>query len=127
MRFGNILRHALLWTAMAVAALLVLLMSFVVALNAGYGHHLLLWLLGVHNDRHIEVRGRFRTQLFSGPPQFIAETVAISNPSWMPAGATAEVDRLTLVLAAPGPGHWIRVDRLVLDGANLHLVRDDEG
>jgi len=56
-------------------------------------------------------------------PQVIAEQVTIGNPPWMPAGLTAEVGRLTLLLKLPWFDHPGGLVRLDMEGATLHLVR----
>jgi uncharacterized protein involved in outer membrane biogenesis len=45
----------------------------------------------------------------------------------MPAGATAQIGRLTLAFDLPLPGHSFGIGRLEMDGASLDLVRDSAG
>jgi uncharacterized protein involved in outer membrane biogenesis len=120
-------RRILIWPLAAVILLLLTLAAGAMALDAGYLRHPLIALLAADTDRHIQILGSLQSHVFSRHPHFVAEHVQIGNPSWMPAGITAQVDRVTLELAIPGSGHLLRVDRLVLEGATLYLVRDMNG
>jgi AsmA family protein len=121
------LRRVLTWALSVAAGLLLIIVVSAAALDAGYLRHALLGLLAADVGRRIQVEGSLQTHLFSRHPHFVADHVTILNPSWMPAGVTATIDRLTLDLAIPGSGHWVRVDRLVLEGTSLVLKRDAEG
>src|ERR1700690_1263782 len=121
------IRRILMWGLAPVTLLLLALAACAMALDAGYLRHPLLALLAADSHRRIEIVGSLHARVFSRHPHFVAEHVQIGNPSWMPAGVTAEVDRLTLDLAIPGDGHLLRIDRLLLEGATLYLVRDIDG
>jgi uncharacterized protein involved in outer membrane biogenesis len=116
-----------MWCLAAVTLLLVALAACAMALDAGYLRHPLIALLAADSHRQIQIVGSLQSRVFSRHPHFVAEHVQIGNPSWMPAGVTAQVDRLTLDLAIAGHGHLLRVDRLLLEGATLSLVRDSDG
>jgi len=121
------IRRILMWSLAAVILLLLALGACAMALDAGYLRHPLIALLAADTQRHIEILGSLQSRVFSRHPHFVAEHVQIGNPSWMPQGVTAQVDRLTLELAIPGSGHLLGIDRLVLEGATLYLVRDIDG
>ena len=121
------IRRSLTWILTGVALLAVLLIASAMALNAGYLRHALIAWLAADTQRHIEVAGRLESSIFSTHPHFVAEQVSIGNPAWMPQGTTASIDRVTVELALPGHGHLLRVDRLILEGATLSLVRNADG
>ena len=123
------LRRVLAWTfSVAAALLLIMAMAITTALDAGYFRPLLLGLFAADIGRAIQLDGSLQSHI---PSPHIGNSspmgVTIGNPSWMPAGVTARIDRLTLHLGIPGEGHWWRVDQLLLEGASLFLVRDADG
>src|SRR5580700_9309837 len=93
------IRRIAMWGLAAVALLLLAVAACAMALDAGYLRHPLIALLAADTHRHIEIIGSLRSRVFSRHPHFVAEHVRIGNPPWMPAGVTADVDRLTLDLA----------------------------
>jgi uncharacterized protein involved in outer membrane biogenesis len=127
MRASWIIRRSLTWTAVILAALIVLTAGLVAAVDAGYGRGLLIQGFAIRTGREIRVNGPLQAHLFSRNPQVIAEQVTIGNPPWMPAGLTAEVGRLTLLLKLPWFDHPGGLVRLDMEGATLHLVRDADG
>lgn len=66
-------------------------------------------------------------RLLSLHPRAIAAGVTIGNPTWMPAGATAEIAKLTVVFNLPGIGHPGSIAELASENATLHLLRDFAG
>lgn len=120
-------RRGLAWTVLSLAALVALLLLFAAALDAGRFHGLIVRLVAERLGRDIRVDGALRIQLLSLEPRLTAERVSIGNPPWTPAGLTAEIGRLSLVLALPGSGRPARIQRLELESATLHLRRDSSG
>jgi AsmA family protein len=53
--------------------------------------------------------------------------VTIGNPPWTPAGTAAQIGKITLVLEMPWFGRPAAIEKLALEGAALHLVRDSAG
>jgi uncharacterized protein involved in outer membrane biogenesis len=102
-------------------------MGCAAAFDAGYLRQPLLRLLAVDAGRRIQVDGPIQARLLSWHPHVVAEQVTVANPSWMPAGNLARIDRLTLDLSIPGNHHWLRIDRLVMEGTSLYLVRAADG
>ena len=127
MKASRIIRRTLAWTAVVLAALIVLTTGLAVALNAGYGSSLVVWGFALRTGRDIQVNGALQAQLFSRSPEVIAQQVIIGNPPWMPAGRTAEIAKLTMVLKLPGFDHPAGVVRLDMEGATLHLLREADG
>ncbi len=117
----------LAWTAAAVAGLIVLTGGLIAAIDAGFGRSLLVWGFAVRLGREIQVNGALHARLFSRTPEIIAEQVIIGNPAWMPAGRTAEVGKLTLLLQLPAFAHPGGLVRLAMQDAVLHLVRNADG
>jgi AsmA family protein len=127
MRASWIIRRSLTWTAAILGALIVLAAGLLAAVDAGYGRGLLIQGFALRTGREIRVNGPLQAHLFSRNPQVIAEQVTIGNPPWMPAGLTAEVGRLTMLLKLPWFDHPGGLVRLDMEGATLHLVRDADG
>jgi hypothetical protein len=121
------LRRAIVWTLCVTAAVLFVAMGTAAAFDAGYLRQPILRLLAAKVGRRIQVDGPLQARIFSWHPHVMAENVTIGNPSWMPVGEMAHIDRLTLDLSIPGDHHWLRVDQLVLDGASLNLTRAPDG
>jgi AsmA family protein len=127
MRAWWIIRRSLTWTAVILAALIVLTAGLAAAVDAGYGRGLLIQGFAIRTGREIRVNGPLQAHLFSRNPQVTAEQVTIGNPPWMPAGLTAEVGRLTMLLKLPWFDHPGGLVRLDMEGATLHLVRNADG
>jgi uncharacterized protein involved in outer membrane biogenesis len=121
------IRRILTWMLVGAVLSLTILTGCALALDAGYLHQALIAWLAADTGRRIEVAGHFQAHVLSSHPHFVAEQVTIGNPTWMPPGTTARIDRIMLGLAIPGDGHLLRVDRLVLEGATLSLVRSVDG
>src|SRR5665213_4154788 len=127
MRAASIVRRILAWTIAVLAAVLVLAAGLVTAVNAGYGHALLVRAVAAHVDRPVQVNGILQTHLFSRHPQIVAEGVTIGNPPWMPAGRAAEIGRVSMVLELPGFSHRGGILALEVEAATLYLARDAAG
>ena len=124
---SSVIRRWLKWTAVACVGVVATLAALAAALDVGVLNGVLIRVLEVHFRRQIHVEGHLRLRVFSLNPEVTAERVTIGNPPWMPAGTLAEVGKLAVVLAVPGPRHWFGIERLELNSALLHLVRDSAG
>jgi AsmA family protein len=77
--------------------------------------------------REIRINGPFEAHLFARRPTLRAQQVVIGNPPWMAPGTTAEIGRINVEL------HWqwswppLGIERLELQQAHLHLLRDADG
>jgi len=111
----------------AVALVIAAVVGFAAAFQAGFLRNTFLHLISVRAGRSISVDGALRIELFSWTPSITAERVVIDNPHWMPPGRTAEIGSLSLVFEIPRPHHRFGVDRLSINAATLHLVRDATG
>jgi uncharacterized protein involved in outer membrane biogenesis len=127
MAIAMFIRRALIWMAVGTVVLLFGLLGCALAIDAGYLRQLPIALLAADTHRSIQVGGAFHARVLSRHPQFTAEQVQIGNPTWMPPGVTARIERVTLTLAVPGYGQLLRIDRLSLEGATLNLVRHMDG
>jgi hypothetical protein len=119
-------RRTLLWT---LAGIGVLLAVFATALAIA-SHHLegaLLGALTARTGREIRVEGSFAAQLLSLHPQLTATEVSIGNPPWMPPGTMAHIGRLSLDLDWQLAVLPVRIRRLEMEHAVLHLLRDASG
>ena len=112
------------WTVLSLAALIGLLLLLAAALDAGYLQGPIVRLVALRAGRDIHVDGALRIHLLAFEPRLTAEHVSIGNPSWTSPGLTAEIGKLTLVLAIPGSGRASGIQRLQLESATLHLLRD---
>jgi uncharacterized protein involved in outer membrane biogenesis len=121
------LRRGLIWVGWTLFALATLVLLAAVALDAGYLRRPLLKVLAAHTDRPIRVEGPLSLHIFSRNPRLVAERVTIGNPAWTPPGTAVEVGKLTVVFAAPRLGKELIIDRLQIDNATLHLIRDVTG
>jgi AsmA family protein len=127
MRAASLVRRILAWTIAALAAVLVLAAGLVTAVNAGYGHALLVRTVAARVHRPIQVNGTLQAHLFSRHPQIVAEGVTIDNPPWMPAGRAADIGRISMVLELPGFSHRAGIVALDVEAATLYLARDALG
>ena len=73
---------------------------------------------------HIE---ELRTQLLSPHPRLSADGVSIENPVWLPPGLTAEIGHVEVLLKWRLALPPLSIERLELQHANLHLLRDVQG
>ena len=127
MKSSSLIRRGLLLAAALSMVPVVIIATFCAALDAGYGHRPLLRFLEARAGRKIQIDGRLETHVFSLSPRLLAERVIIGNPSWTPSGVTAEIAELSLQFHLPGSGHSFGIERLEMQGAILHLMRDSHG
>ncbi len=121
------LRRGLFWVGSAILAIAALCVLAAVALDAGYLRGPLLNLLAAYSGRPIHVEGRLSVRIFSRNPRLVAEGVVIGNPAWTPAGSAAVLGKVTVIFDAPQLGKELSIDRLQIDHATLHLLRDAQG
>jgi AsmA family protein len=122
-----LLRRVLIWALAVLAVLIVLTTGLAAAVDADYCRGLLIGYFASRLGRPVQVQGAIKAHLFSLHPQVIAEGVAIGNPPWMPAGLTAQIGRLSLVIKLPEFGHSGGIVGLDMQGAELYLQRDPTG
>jgi uncharacterized protein involved in outer membrane biogenesis len=126
MKSWPIIRRVLVSTTVVVAAVLVVLAALAAALDAGYLHRPLIRWVIARAGRPMQI-GALQTHLLSLEPRVTAERVALGNPPWTPAGVTAEFEKIECVFQIPGFAHGFGFQRLEMDGAKLHLLRDPKG
>jgi AsmA family protein len=126
MKIRLIIRRVLASTAVVVAAVPVVLAVLGAALDAGYLHRPFIRWVIARAGRTIQIDA-LQTHLLSLEPRVTAERVTIGNPPWTPAGVTAEIERIECVFRIPGFGHGFGFQRLQMDDAKLHLMRDSKG
>jgi hypothetical protein len=100
--------------------------AVVLSWNAGLMRHSFIRLVSLRSGRPIEVRGAMHLHLLTGSPQIEAEQVIIGNPTWTEPGTMAEITHLTVALA-PLMTRQSGLKLLRIDGAQLHLSRDEAG
>ena len=122
-----IIRRALIGTAAVLAALIFMAAMLAVAVDAGYLNGPFIRFLSVHTGRPIQIDGPLEARIFSFHPRIVAERVTIGNPSWVPAGVTAQIGKMSLRIDLPRPGHSFDIERLEMQSATLHLMRDSKG
>jgi AsmA family protein len=97
------------------------------ALDAGMLRRPLIGFFSSYAGRTIQIDGPLRVKLLSRNPVLTAERVTIGNPPWTPAGATAEIDKITLEFTWSPFAHSRGIDALKLESPTFHLLRDAEG
>jgi uncharacterized protein involved in outer membrane biogenesis len=118
------------WAVLAVAAVAVVLVAIVglaVAVDSGHFRGPLTRFMTSRAGRPVKFDGAFHVHILSLHPQMVAERVTIGSPPWRPAGPVAEIEKITLVIEMPWFGRSFTIDKLALEGAALHLVRDSTG
>ncbi|HEY6621247.1 MAG TPA: AsmA family protein [Steroidobacteraceae bacterium] len=121
------LRRGFVWVGLTLLGLAALGLLAAVALDAGYLRGPLLKILAAYIDRPIRVEGSLRLRILSHSPRLVAERVVIGNPAWTPPGSTATLGRVTVAFAPAHLGQELIIDRLQIDDATLHLLRDTAG
>ena len=113
----------------ALLAALALLIVAVIAVGVAQRHlkGVLVRTLAAHSGRVVHVEGELRTQLLSLHPSLSADRVSIENPSWLPPGLTAKIGHVELLLAWHLALPPLSIERLELQHADLHLLRDAHG
>jgi AsmA family protein len=120
-------RRALKWLLWALLGVVLMILLFAAALDAGYFHELLVKILAEHVQRPIQVDGALRLRLFSLNPELIAERVSIGSPPWTPAASAAELGKVTVIFETPRFGRPLELASVVIETATLHLFRDAAG
>ena len=118
---GSLATLAVVFGAIAVLAAALALVN---------GNHLrgpLAGFIARHTGRQIRIDGPLSTHLLSLHPSLIAEHLTVGNPPWTPPGTMAAIGKLTVVLDLPLFGHPFAIQRLAMEGADLHLQRDAAG
>src|ERR1700683_333892 len=121
------IRWALIGTVAVLTALVLIAAGFVAAVDAGYFRGAFTRFLAARTGRQIQIAGTLESHLFSLHPTVTAERVTIGNPAWMPAGITAEVGKISLVMQAPWFGRSFSIERLEMEAATFYPVRDSTG
>src|ERR1700676_2633061 len=127
MKSWPFIRRVLASTAAALIAVIAVVAVLSAALDAGYLRGPFVRFLTAHAGRKIQIDGALETHFLSRHPRMTAERVTIGNPPWTPPGVTAEIEKIGLVFQIPGFGHSFGIQRLEMDAATLHLVRDSRG
>jgi uncharacterized protein involved in outer membrane biogenesis len=122
-----IARRVLLGAVGVVAALLATIAGLAVAVDSGHLRGPLLRFATARAGRPIKVEGVIQAHILSFHPQLVAEHVTIGNPPWTPAGTAAEIGKITLAIEMPWFGRSFAIEKLALEGAALHPVRDSAG
>ncbi len=121
------IRAALTWGGAALAAAGLAGLIFIAAVDAGFFRGPLIRFIAARTGREIRVQGAMRAHLLSLDPRIVAEDVAIGNPPWTPPGTMAQSGRVSLTFHLPGIGRSFGIDRLEMEAAVLHLMRDSKG
>jgi len=109
-------------------AVIAVLVAAIALVNPDHFRGPIARFLSRHSGREIRLDGTLKAHLLSFTPWVSAERVAIGNPAWMPPGPTAEIGRLWLSFELwPLFSHSFVIDRLLLQGAALHLARTSDG
>jgi AsmA family protein len=116
------------WQRALLGALVVLILAAIaVVVTQRHLKGVLERALAARSGRVIHIQGQLRTQLLSLHPSLSADRVAIENPGWLPPGLSAEIGRVELLLAWHLALPALSIERLELQHADLHLLRDAHG
>jgi uncharacterized protein involved in outer membrane biogenesis len=123
-------RAALKWTVRVLHGCVAAVALFVVAclVDGNLLRGAITRYAGSRSGRAIKIDGNLTVHLFSLQPRLSAERVSIGNPPWMDPGPTAEVGTLSLSIELlPLLSGSFVLERLVAEGAALHLIRTVDG
>lgn len=123
-------RLALRWAAGALALLLLaaLPLMLLALIDAQHLRGPFLHFLEARLGRPLQVDGAIEAHLLSLMPRVSAHGVTIGNPPWTSPGNAATAGTLTVQLERwPVFGWTLEIQRLVLEDASLHLMRDAAG
>ncbi len=121
------LRRTLIGAGLLLLLLLGTVAHHAAAVDHGYLRGPLLAYLGRRSGTSHRGGGALRAHILTMHPAISASDVTIGNPAWMPPGVTADAKHLEIAVHLPWMGRKLEIDRLALDGATLHLVRDAKG
>src|SRR5580658_3048237 len=127
MRSSLWIRWALIGTGAVLTALVLAAAGFVAAVDAGHFRGSFTRFLAARTGREILIGGTLEAHLFSLHPRLTAERVSIGNPPWMPAGITAEVGKILIVMQAPWFGRSFSIDKLEMEAATFYPGRESTG
>ena len=127
MKASLLVRRGATVAVILVAVLIATTVALLAAVDAGYGRSLLIHYAASRLGRPVEVMGTLRAHIYSRHPEVVAYGVTIGNPPWMPAGVTAEIGRLKMIVTLPGSGRTSGIERLELQDSKFHLRRDATG
>src|ERR1700722_5187492 len=122
-----IIRRALIGTAAVLAVLVFMAAMLLAAVQAGYLRGPFIRYLSAHAGRPIQIEGPLEARILSLHPRLIADRVTIGNPPWVPAGVTAQIGKMSLLIDLPRLGSSFGIERLEMQAATLHLMRDSTG
>ncbi len=117
------LKLALLATLGGIATLVLLVISLLAALDAGYLRGPLASAISSRADRPVRFAS-VSIDLFDGPPRITARNVIVESPAWLAGDPLAEIGSLELTLQ-PTLRHPLKLRTVSLERAVLHLRRDE--
>jgi uncharacterized protein involved in outer membrane biogenesis len=123
----SVLRRGLKWVGWPLLALIILILLLAAALDAGYLDGPFVKFIASAAKRQITVSGPLRLHVFSLHPRLTAEHVTIGNPPWTSSGAAAEIGKVTMVLDGARLAREFTIERLEIENATLHMIRDAAG
>lgn len=122
-----LLSRALFSVVGALALTLLTIALLMAALERGYFRDPLLRFVSARAGRALDVEGPLELQLFTLHPRVTAQRISIGNPTWMPPGKTARLDRLSLTFGLPWIHRSFALERLDLADGQLTLLRNEAG
>ena len=127
MSFQSVLPRRFLHRALIVVVAVLAAAAGALALGEHHLKNPLLRTLTARSGREIRIDGAFEAHLLSSHPRLIADKLFIGNPQWLPPGVTAEIGRVSIFLQWQLSLFPLRIRRLEIEGARLHLVREADG
>jgi AsmA family protein len=115
------------WRAIAIVGGVIVLLIVAVAFGERHLKSTVERAVSARTGRQIRIAAELEVHLFSRHPSVTASGVSVGNPPWLPAGMTAEAARVAVLLEWRWSLPPLQILRLEVDGANLHLLRDEQG
>ena len=122
-----LVRRALFGLAAILAVALLTIASLMAALEKGYFRGPLIRFVSARAGRTLDVEGPIELHLFTLHPRVTVQRITIGNPTWMPPGRTARLDRLAMTLGLPWIHRSFALERLDMADGQLTLLRNDAG
>jgi len=122
-----LLRRILFIAAGALALALLSIALLMAALERGYFRGPLIRFVSARAARPLDIEGPIELHLFTLHPRATVQRITIGNPTWMPPGRTARLDRLSVTFGLSWIRHSFALDKLDVADGQLTLVRNDAG
>jgi uncharacterized protein involved in outer membrane biogenesis len=122
-----LVRRVLFGLATLLAVALLTIGSLMAALEKGFFREPLIRFVSARAGRALDIEGPIELHLFTLHPRVTVQRITVGNPSWMPPGNTARLDRLSLTFGLPWFHRSFALEKLAMADGQLTLLRNDAG